>query len=308
MAGGHEHGATAGVDRSKGRGRRLLIALALNLGITIAEVVGGVVSGSLALLADAAHNFSDAGSVLVSYIAWRISRRQADARLTFGYARAETVGAMINLTILFVIALYLAYEAVSRFFSDGEVQGTAMLIVGVIALIEDAVAAWVLRKDLGSLNVRSTFIHMVADALATVAVIVGAVAIMLWQVSWVDPLLTLAISAYIFWHAWREIRKAIAVLMDSAPEGFDIRALADRLEALDGVEGVHHLHVWRRSEHSLAVEVHLVTSLPTLAEATEMKEAARRMLREDFGVDHSTLEIEAAGGTDHDPALIHGHG
>ncbi|WP_162783810.1 cation diffusion facilitator family transporter, partial [Devosia naphthalenivorans] len=161
---GHSHGTK---DLSSGRGKRLLIALALNLSIAVAEVVGGVVSGSLALIADAAHNLSDAGSVLVSYIAWRISRRVATQRRTFGYARAETVGALINLTTLIMIGLYLLWEAGSRFLEPTEVVPTTVLIVGAIALVEDLAAAWVLRKDLGSLNVRSTFLHMIADALGT---------------------------------------------------------------------------------------------------------------------------------------------
>lgn len=161
----HSHGSKGSEDRSPKRGRRLLIALALNLGITAAEVVGGVISGSLALLADAAHNFSDAASVLVSYIAWRISQREADRRRTFGYARAETIGALINLTTLFVIGLYLVYEAATRLFNPVEVAGTTMLVVGVIALVEDLAAAWVLRKEIGSLNVR---IPMKPDAYSKV--------------------------------------------------------------------------------------------------------------------------------------------
>lgn len=237
-------------DRSQGRGGRLLIALALNLGITVAEVVGGLISGSLALLADAAHNLSDAGSVLISYIAWRISQRDADRRRTFGYARAETVGAVINLTTLFVIGLYLLYEAVNRLINPTEVVGTTMLVVGVIALVEDLAAAWVLRKETGSLNVRSTYLHMIADAMATIGVIMAALAIMVWGsgARWVDPAATALIAVYIFVHASHEIREAITVLMDSAPTDFDYEALLADLRTLPGVEDIHHLHVWQPSK------------------------------------------------------------
>jgi cobalt-zinc-cadmium efflux system protein len=299
----HAHAGTT--DRSPDRGRRLLIALALNLGITIAEVVGGVLSGSLALIADAAHNLSDAGAVLVSYIAWRISKRAANERRTFGYARAETVGALINLTALIMIGLYLLYEAGSRLFEPTEVVATTVLIVGAIAFVEDAAAAWVLRKELGSLNVRSTFLHMIADALATLAVIISGVAIMIWgpDVYWIDPAVTAMIAVYVLIHASREIREAIAVLMDSAPKGFDHEGLLSKLKGAAGVSDVHHLHVWRVSEDLTALQVHLIVDEPDLSAATLLKERLKRELHDDFDIDHATIEIEAAG-IDHDTSLL----
>ena len=304
---GHGHGHHGGrADTSPGRGKRLLIALALNLGITAAELIGGLISGSLALLADAAHNFSDAGSVLVSYVAWRVSRREADRRRTFGYGRAETVGAVVNLTTLFVIGLYLLYEAANRLINPAEVAGTTMLIVGVIALVEDAAAAWVLRKDTGSLNVKSTYLHMIADAMATVGVIIGAVAIMVWgsAVRWIDPAITAAISLYIFVHAYREIRKAIAVLMDSAPEGFDYDGLVADLKNTPGVEDVHHVHVWQPEEGRVALEAHVALTEPDFGAATEIKEHLKKRLHERFGVEHATIEVELSGRVRHGRALL----
>ena len=300
----HSHGGSA--DRSPDRGRRLLIALALNLGITVAEVVGGVVSGSLALIADAAHNFSDAASVLVSYIAWRISRRAANEKRTFGYARAETVGALINLTTLIIIGLYLLYEAGARMLEPAEVVPTAVIIVGVIAFVEDAAAAWVLRKDLGSLNVRSTFLHMIADALATVAVIISGVSIMVWgpDVYWIDPAVTAAIAIYVLIHGSREIREAITVLMDSAPKGFEHDRVVAKLRGLEGVIDVHHLHVWQISEGKTALQVHLAVDDMDFAEATELKERLKRELHDEFEIEHATIEMELAGRVDHDPEIV----
>lgn len=300
----HSHGGSA--DRSPDRGRRLLIALALNLGITVAEVVGGVVSGSLALIADAAHNFSDAASVLVSYIAWRISRRAANERRTFGYARAETVGALINLTTLIIIGLYLLYEAGARLLEPTEVVPTAVIIVGVIAFVEDVAAAWVLRKDLGSLNVRSTFLHMIADALATVAVIISGVSIMVWgpDVYWIDPAVTGVIAIYVLIHGSREIREAITVLMDSAPKGFEHDRVVAKLRGLERVIDVHHLHVWQISEGKTALQVHLALDDMGFAEATELKERLKRELHDEFEIEHATIEMELAGRVDHDPEIV----
>lgn len=295
----HNHGSAGG--QNPGRGRRLLIALALNLGIAMAEVVGGVISGSLALIADAAHNLSDAGSVLVSYIAWRISTKAANDRRTFGYARAETVGALINLTTLLMIGLYLLWEAGARFLEPVEVVPTTVLVVGAIAMIEDLAAAWVLRKDLGSLNVRSTFLHMIADALGTVAVIASGIAMMVWgpAASWVDPAVTALIAIYVLIHGSTEIRASISVLMDSAPKGFDHSGMLDHLRSADGVVDVYHLHVWEISEGRTAIEVNLVTDRNDLATATDMKEALKRSLHDRFEVEHATIEIELAGRVNH---------
>jgi cobalt-zinc-cadmium efflux system protein len=300
----HTHGSTS--DRSPRQGRRLLIALALNLGIVVAEVVGGFLSGSLALIADAAHNLSDAGSILVSYIAWRIAQRTANERRTFGYARAETVGALINLTTLIMIGLYLLWEAGTRFLEPVNVVPTTVLIVGVIALVEDLLAAWVLRKDLGSLNVRSTFLHMIADALSTVAVIASGIAIMVWgpSASWVDPAVTALIAIYVLIHGSTEMRESISVLMDSAPKGFDHAGLLDHLRSAEGVVDVHHLHVWEISEGRTALEVYLTTDRNDLAVATGLKEALKKSLHDRFEVEHATIEMELAGRVDHRATII----
>lgn len=302
----HTHERRSG--GSAGLGRRLLIALALNLGITAAEVVGGVVSGSLALLADAAHNASDAASVLIAYIAFRIAQRPADQARSFGFGRVETVGALINLTTLIMIGIYLLIEAGNRLFATEpqELAGTTMLIVGGIALAEDLLAAWVLRRDLGSLNVKATFLHMIADALATVAVIVAAIAVLTWGqgAAWVDPAATAVIALYIFWHAGREMRETISVLIDAAPDGFDHDALTRMLKACPGVVGIHHVHLWRREEGILALEAHLVLDDPDLGRATRAKERLRIDLRRRFGIQHTTLEVEHRSGVDHDPAIV----
>ena len=296
----HRHGAH-GNDAN--RGRRLLIAVALNLGITIAEVAGGLISGSLALLADAAHNLSDAASVLVAYIAWRISQKAANERYTFGFRRAETVGAIINLTTLFVIGLYLIYEAVSRVFNPEEIDASIMLIVGVIALVEDVVAAWVLSKEHG-LNIRAAMIHMIADAAATVGVIAGAIVIAIWGATWVDPAITAVIAIYIFGHGYHEIRKAIEVLMDTPPRGFDFDGLVHELRLAAGVEDIHHVHVWRPDEDRIALEAHLSLSVDELDEATRLKETLKGRLRQKFGIDHATIEIERAQAVDHGRKVI----
>lgn len=292
---GHDHTG----DESPHKGRNLLIALALNVTLAVAEVVGSVVSGSLALLGDAVQNGSDALSILISYVAFRISRRQADRRFTFGYRRAVTVGAMINLTTLFVIALFLAYKPVDRLLAPQEVDATIMLVLGVIALAEDGLSAWILSGNRG-LNVRSAFLHMFAGTLATVGVILGAVAIMYWGIRWIGPALTGVIALYLFVHAFLEIRKAIAVLMDTAPRGFDEGALVLEIMRKPGVEDIHRLHLWRPTEQRLALEPHVAVSLDGMQEATMLK----RRLEERFGIGHATLELEFGAAVAHGCGLL----
>jgi cobalt-zinc-cadmium efflux system protein len=286
------------------RGWRLLVALGLNVSIAVAQIVGGLISGSLSVMADAAHNASDAATLGISYFAWRLSRRKADERRTFGYRRAETIGALINFTTLFVIALYLLYEAASRLFNPQEVGGWVMIIVGGIAAVEDALSVWVLSKNRGSLNMKSAFLHMIADTMATIGVIIGGVLILLFNITWVDPLITAAIAVYIFVHGYREMGKTISVLMESAPEGFDIAGMVRRMEDFGGVESVHHVHVWRPDEERIAVEAHVAVEVKDMEEADAIRRGMKDRLREEFEIEHAMLEFEFAGNADHSCEMI----
>lgn len=301
---GHSHGHSHGKDAST---TRLIIALLLNVGITVAQVVGGLLSGSLSLLADAAHNGSDAASLGISYGARKVAQRPADERRTFGYERAELIGAMINLVTLFVIALYLAYAAVERFLNPEAVAGMTMLIVGAIAFIEDAISVWLLSKDIkGSQNIRAAFIHLVGDTLATVGVMLGAVLIMLYDITWVDPAVTLAIAVYIAVHGYIEIKKTIAILMESAPEGFDLDGMVEAVEAMEHVEDVHHVHVWRLDERRVAMEAHVaVEGIAELRALDALKARIKARLEEDYGVGHATLELEHERCTDEKLPAVH---
>ena len=203
MGHGHHHH----VDLEAGD-RRVFAAIAVNMGLTVAQIVGGIVSGSLALIADALHNFSDAISLIIAFGARKIARRPRAAEMTFGYGRVEVVAALINYTTLIVIGLYLLYEAAMRFADPQPVEGWLIVIIAGIALIVDAVtAALTYAMSKSSVNIRAAFLHNVADALGSVAVIVAGTLILLYDWRLVDPIVTLGISAYILWHAGVEIGK-----------------------------------------------------------------------------------------------------
>ncbi|MCA8926763.1 MAG: cation transporter [Alphaproteobacteria bacterium] len=281
----HGHGDT-------GQGR-LAAAVAINMALTVAQVVGGVLSGSLALIADALHNFSDAMSLVIALWARRIARRPADGRMTFGWARAEIVAALVNYTTLILIGLYLCVEAVMRLLDPQPVEGWTVVIVAGVALVIDAATVLLtlaLARD--NMNMRAVFLHNIADALGSVAVIVGGVVVLLYDWTLIDPLLTLAIAAYVLWHGATEIGQAVRILMNAAPDHLDTAEIARAMAGVDGVLDVHHIHVWQFDERRASVEAHIrLTS--TRPDPAEVKRRVRDLLDREFGVRHATLETEA---------------
>jgi len=301
----HTHAQEHAHHEGESGDRNLLIALLLNVSITLAEVVGGIVSGSLSLLSDAVHNGSDAVSIGISYGARRIARRRADRERTFGYQRAEIIAALINLTTLFVIALFLIWEAGERLVNPRPVGGTTMLIIGAIAFVEDALSVYVLYNgSKQSLNIRSAFIHLVGDTLATLGVIGGGLLILFYDIYWVDPALTAAIAVYILVHGFIELRKAIHILMESAPEGFPFNEMVRGVEGIDGVMGIHHVHLWQLDEQRVAMEAHVTVQEEDLSGIERIKRRIKEMLHDEFDVGHATLEIELEGRAAHDQAVV----
>jgi cation diffusion facilitator family transporter len=287
----HAHHHHHHIDPDAGDAR-VAIAIAVNLFLTLAQIVGGVVSGSMALIADAIHNLSDAISLVIAFGARKIARRPRDGAMTFGYGRAEVVAAMVNYTTLVVISVYLFAEGVSRLFNPPEIAGWTVVIIAGIALIVDLVTAaltWALSKD--SLNIRAAFLHNLADAATSVAVIVGGVVILLWDWRLIDPILTILISLYILWHALSEVRPVIRILMLGAPDGTRAGEVANAMAGVAGVEDVHHVHLWQIDEHRTSVEAHVVIA----GEPSDVLGNVKLLLRERFGIDHSTLEVEAPG-------------
>ncbi len=284
----------------RGSERRLAISIVLNLVISVAEVVGGLLSGSLALLSDALHNFSDTASLCISLIARRIGRREATSVKTFGYKRAEIIGAFVNLVTLVLIALYLIKEAVERFFNPQPIDGTIMLVVAVIGLAANVATAVLLFRDAReSLNIRSTFLHIITDAVSSVGVVFGGVLILYYEVYLVDPILTLLISLYILYHSYEMLRETVDILMEGVPKNIDLVQLVAEVETLDRVLGMHHLHVWQFDEKTVALEAHIVIDETDLEHMEAMKHAIKHTLGEVFHIHHSTLEFEFA--PCHDP-------
>jgi cobalt-zinc-cadmium efflux system protein len=286
--GHHHHHDTTHIGE-----KRLFQAVIANLLLTLAQVVGGVVSGSLSLVADALHNLSDATSLGIALFARRISRKPADSLKTFGYQRAEVIAALINLVTLVIIGLYLIYEALSRFFAPQPITGWIVIGVAGIALVVDIITALLTySQSKHSMNIRAAFLHNLTDAMASVGVIIAGTLILLYGWVWVDAALTLLIAGYVLWQGIVMLPQTIHLLMEGTPEGISTSEVISAMESVPDVENVHHVHIWRLDEHRNALEAHVVTRSHTLAEAEAVKRALKQLLSERFHIGHSTLELE----------------
>ncbi len=273
--------------------RRLVAAIAVNMLLTVAQVIGGIVSGSLALIADALHNFSDAASLLIAWMARRIGRQPADRFKTFGYKRAEVIAALINLVTLVIVGLYLIYEAVWRVFEPQMIEGWTVVMVAAIALVVDVITAiltYTMSKH--SMNIRAAFVHNVSDALASIGVIVAGSLILLYGWYWTDTALTLLIAGYVLYQAAIMLPKTIHILMQGTPENISIEAVIRTMESVDGVVNVHHVHFWQLDEHKNALEAHVV--IGDFSDTEAIKTALKAELEKQFGIGHSTLEFETS--------------
>ena len=302
----HDHSHTH-IDPKSGD-RRVSVAIWANGLLTVAQIVGGILSGSLALIADALHNFSDMASLVIAFAARKIARRPADERMTFGYGRIEIVAALINYTTLILIGFYLIYEGGMRMIDPPEVQGWTVVILGGVALVVDTLTALLTYSmQKGSVNIRALFLHNLSDALASVAVIVGGSLIILYDLRWVDPAITIGIALYILYLAFTEIGGPIRTLMLGSPPDLDCESVIDAMRGAEGVADVHHVHLWQMQEHEVALDCHVVLTGKGWASIESTKQRIKDTLRDRFGIAHSSLEFEHEDCA-HEDADLYGHG
>jgi len=272
---------------------RLWISIFLNLTITIAEVVGGILSNSLALLSDALHNLSDTTSLGISLVARKISKKSPDLQKTFGYKRAEIIAAFINLVTLVIIAFFLVKEGIERFFNPQPVDGGIMLWVALIGLLGNVITAFLLYRDsISNINIKSAYVHILWDAVSSVAVIAGGVIVWLYGFTIVDTIITLFISGYILYHSFHLLKETIDILMESTPSDIDIPEIKKSIESIEFVHDVHHIHVWNLDEDKRLLECHVKIDRSEISELETIKSEVKRLLNENFSITHSTLEFE----------------
>jgi cobalt-zinc-cadmium efflux system protein len=286
----HSHNHSHSHSHHQNNDGKLTFAVFINVLLTIAQVIGGVLSGSLSLIADALHNLSDAGAIVIAIFARKISRRKADENMTFGYQRAEIIGTLINSFTLIIVGLYLIYEAISKYFNPTEINGWIVIWIAGIALVID-IATAVLTYISGakdSMNLRAAFIHNVSDALASVAVIIAGVLIIFYQWYFVDVLATIIISVYVLYHGGLLSLQSINILMQAVPEACDIGEIKADIELCSGGNTVSDLHIWQLDEHKVFLECKLQLTLNI--GKTDLV-AVKTMLQGKYRISHSTIEV-----------------
>ncbi len=267
--------------------------MVLNFIITIAEIIGGIFSGSLSLISDAMHNFSDGIAIIITYIALRLSKQPKSRKYTFGLKRAEILAALLNASTLIIICFFLIKEAVERFFNPAPVTGGLMLIVASAGLIANVAGTLLLKKGSeNNLNIRATYFHLLSDAVSSLAVIIGAVFILFYDIYWIDPLLTIMIAAYILKEAYKIVKESIDVIMMFAPGDINLDDVKIRLEKIPGVRNIHHVHLWKLNDRDTHFEAHIDVDNMSVCETMIIQKQIESIVHETYGINHTTLQFE----------------
>ena len=296
MAYNHRHNSTEGNSE-----KHLFITMGLNFFITIAEVIGGFISGSLSLISDALHNFSDGIAIIITYIAMQLSKRPKTSKYTFGLKRAEIIAAIINASTLIIISFFLIKEAVVRFYNPTVITGNLMLIVATLGLIANTAGTLLLKKGPErNINIRAAYFHLLSDAVSSLAVIIGAVFIIIYKIYWIDPLLTILISVYILKETYEIVKEAIDVIMMSAPEGIELNELKDLVESLTGVKNVHHIHLWKLNDNATHFEAHIEVEDMAVSKTIEIQKQIEHMLYDKYEINHTTFQFECGACAEND--------
>ena len=287
MSHDHDHGARTANERS------LWIVLALTTAFMLAEVVGGLLTNSLALISDAAHMFTDAAALAIALAAIRIGKRAADHKRTFGYYRFEILAAAFNAVVLFLVAGYILYEAYRRFRTPPEIQPIGMLVIAAIGLGVNLLGMRILRGGAeSSLNVKGAYLEVWADMLGSLGVILAGAIIYFTGWAWVDAIVAVAIGLWVLPRTWKLLRESLNILLEGVPSGLALNDIEQALLAVPGVQAIHDLHVWALTSGRNSLTVHAVLA-PGAAEQ-QVLDAAARMLEQRFHLTHTTIQVESA--------------
>ncbi len=295
----HEHAHAHVHEANEGNLKRVMIALVLTGTFMIVEVVGGIISGSLALLADAGHMLTDTMALALAAVAFHVSKRPADGKLTFGYQRFQILAAFVNGLSLLLIVGWILFEAVHRFISPRDILGETMLTVAAIGLVVNIISFAVLHSgDQDNLNIRGAALHVAGDLLGSVAAIVAAIVIIYTGWTLIDPILSVAVAGLILRSAWTLVKRSAHVLLEGAPDWLDVDDMQERIVAnVPGVSGIHHVHVWGLTPQQLMLTMH-VTLVDSAGSQYEVVRGVKAFVEKEYGIGHSTIEVDIDGCAD----------
>lgn len=240
------------------KGQNLIISILLNVLITVSQVIGGLISGSLSLLSDALHNFSDVLSLIISYIATALAKKKASTNKTFGYKRAEIIAAFVNAATLIVVAIILIIEAIERFMAPQEIESNLVIWLSLLGILANGFSVLLLKKDAEkNMNMKSAYLHLFTDMMASVAVLIGGLLMKFFELYWVDPALTLVIALYLIYMGYDLLKESTRVLMLFTPNTIQVQSIVEEIGKIDSIKNVHHVHIWQLNEDEVHLEAHI---------------------------------------------------
>lgn len=282
------------IHKHEVKGKNLIYSILLNIIITVAQLVGGIISGSLALISDALHNFSDVLSLGFSLFAHKLSRKKASINQTFGYKRAELIAAFVNAITLVVVALILTYGAIERLFNQHPIESGLVIWLAILGIAVNGFSVLLLKKDAShNLNMKSAYLHLLTDMMASVAVLVGGLLMKFYGWYWVDSVMTILIAVYLIVVGVNLIKKATKMLMLFTPEFIDIKEIVREVHKVHGVNKLHHIHVWHLNDEELHLEAHLDCSEDIkMSEFNSLLDEVEIVLFEKFHINHINIQPE----------------
>lgn len=276
------------------KSKNLLISIILNILITVLQVIGGFLSGSLSLLSDALHNFTDVISLIISFIANKYARKKASFDKTFGYKRAEIIAAFVNSSSLLVVAIFLIYEAIHRFFNVIEIRSGLVIWLAFFGIVANGISVLLLRKDAKkNMNMRSAYLHLFTDMSASVAVLIGGLLMKYYEWFWVDSVLTILIAIYLLFMGYDLLKSSFRVLMLFTPIDIKLEELTSAITTISEIKNAHHIHVWQLNESEIHLEAHLEFYKDiSLSQFDEISDRVEELLLHEFGINHVNLQPE----------------
>ena len=291
---GHHHGHNHSHHHHDLKGRNLGISIFLNILITLAQIIGGLVSGSLALLSDALHNFSDVLSLIISYVANTLSKKKASANKTFGYKRAEIIAAFVNAATLMIVAVFLIIEAIERFYNPEEIGSDLVIWLSLIGILGNGFSVLLLKKDAAvNMNMKSAYLHLLTDMMASVAVLLGGIIMKFYEVYWIDSLLTLLIALYLIYMGYDLLKESTKVLMLFTPKSIAVKEIVSSISKIKPIKNVHHVHIWQLNEEEIHLEAHIDFEKDIkLSEFDKILEQIEEKVYHDYGINHVNIQPE----------------
>lgn len=294
MKSDHSHTHAHNHDHSDLKGKKLLFTIGLNILITLAQVIGGLLSGSLALLSDALHNFTDVISLVISYIANLFSKKEASETRTFGYKRAEIIAAFVNAASLLIIAIYLIYEAILRFINPQEIESNLVIWLALLAIFANGFSVLLLKSEAkDNMNMQSAYLHLFTDMAASVAVLIGGLLMKYFSWFWVDSLLTILIALYLIFMGYDLLKKSFRILMLFTPDFINIEEVTEAIKKNPAIKNVHHVHIWELNEDEIHIEAHIAFFKDIkISEFDDILVEIEQLLFNNFNINHCNFQPE----------------